>query len=124
MLEYKHLNILYKNKSSYIDSLERKIQTILGENWSITIDSHTESFGTFTYLALNSPSNVKIHNRFQLAEFCKLKNLDFKKVKHITFQLFHLNKYTYTVDEKEDSAMSRSLKRITARKYILKQIDL
>ena len=123
MLKYKHLNILYKNEGSYIDSLEKKIQTILGKKWSITIDSHNESFGTFTYLVLNSPSNVKIHNRFQLAEFCKLKNLDFKKVKHITFKLFHLNKYTYTVNE-QDSAMSRSLKRIAARKYILKQIDL
>ena len=107
MLEYKHLNILYKSETSYINSLEKKIQIILGEKWSITFESQTEteSFGKFTCLVLHSPGSVKIHNRFQLAKFCKLKNLDFKKVQYITFKLFHLNKYTYTVDTKK-SAMS------------------
>ena len=123
MQEYKQLNILYKNNCTYINSLEKKIQTILGEKWSITIDSQTESFGKFTFLVLHSPGSVKIHNRFQLAEFCKLKNIDFKKVQYITFKLFHLNKHTYTVNTKE-SAMSRSLKRIAARKHILKQMKL
>ena len=123
MQEYKQLNLLYKNDCTFINSLEKKIQTILGGKWSITIESQNESFGKFTFLVLHSPGSVKIHNRFQLAEFCKLKNIDFKKVQYITFKLFHLNKYTYTVNTKE-SAMSRSLKRIAARKHILKQMKL
>ena len=123
MLEYKHLNILYKSETSYIHSLQKKIQTILGEKWSITIDSHTESFENFTSLVLNSPSSVKIYNCFQLAELCKLKNLDFKKVQSITFKLFHFNNFIYTVHEK-DTPMRRALKRIQARKHILKQMNL
>ena len=63
MQEYKQLNILYKNNCTYINSLEKKIQTILGEKWSITIDSQTESFGKFTFLVLHSPESVKIHNK-------------------------------------------------------------
>ena len=121
MQEYKQLNILFKDIETYISSLERKLSLVLGDNWTISIESQIESIGTFTHVELIGPNSVKIKSRYQLAEFCKQKNIDFKKVQFLTFMLynFHSNTKIYTVHEL-DTAMSRALKRIAARKYISK----
>ena len=125
MKEYTPLNNLFKNKETYIGSLERQLSFVLEGNWTILAESQADSKGSSTCLELIGPKNVKIQNKFQLAVYCKHKNIDFKKVEFLTFRLynFHLNSRTYIVKENE-RAMQRALKRIQAKKHILKQINL
>ena len=68
--------------------LDLKIKVILGENWKVSYHEHTELIGDQTCLVLISPEQMKILTKNQLLNYCKLKDIDKKKIDSIHFKLW------------------------------------
>ena len=117
------LNKLYKNIEIFLESLERKLKLILGEGW--IIQTHRQEFSekTYTYIILKL-GEISIHNSYQLSEFCKWSNTDYKKLEFTPFLLCSKKSdQNILIVNKKHKVLKRAIKRITARKMMLKYFN-
>ena len=130
----KPLNVIYKSKLDYLKVLDKQIKIVLGSEFKIQSYVHEEfrSRTAKTCINLVTPEGIRIDSLITLTEYCKLKNIDENKIKFLTFELWNFkinqdscyNSHTFIAEKmKAWSPMARSLKRLSAKKFLSGKIN-
>ena len=122
------LNVIYKSKLDYLRVVEKQVKIVLGSQFKMNINVQEEfrSNTVKTCIEIVTPEDIRIDSMITLKEYCKLKQIDEKKIKFLTFQLWKnscYNSHTFIAEKMIASPMARSLKRLSRRKFLLGKLN-
>ncbi len=77
------------SKLDYLKVVEKQVKIVLGSEFKIHVHEEFRSNTAKTCIELVTPEDIRIDSMITLIEYCKLKDIDEKKIKFLTFQLWN-----------------------------------